>query len=724
MKPDKKLFAKSIKTLYQEKEQICILEAFDFAVLKHEGQTRKSGEPFVCHPVAVAMVLLDYKMDHETIMAALLHDVIEDTDTTKEDIETIFGEKVAELVDGVTTLGTIDFSKLPSEDMQEAKFKSMIESLRKFFLAMAKDIRVVIIKLADRLHNMRTLSSLSEADQKRISRETLEIFAPLADRLGMGRIKAELEDLSFYYTNPKEYSRISKLLISGEKERKYYLNKINKIIENELSKNSIKAEIDGRVKHTYSLYKKLKKVDNDFTKIYDILAIRIIVENIESCYKALGIIHKLYKPMIYRIKDYISVPKPNGYQSLHTTVFGIGGNITEIQIRTKAMHEAAENGIAAHWHYDENKETVSHKGDSSFAPTNRLQWVNQLMDWQKSITDSEELQESLRIDFFNDRLFISSPSGDIFDLPEGSTPIDFAYEIHSQIGDRCRGAKVNGKMVNLDHRLLNRDVVEIILASKSDKSGPSRDWLDFVTTVKARQHIRSWYRKKNRDQNIDEGHKLLSQELSIFGLAEVGLKEEQTKEIVGSSGWKEWEDILAAIGDGSVTARQVTKKLVGAKLYLELEDKNFKPIITTGKSMSSLSTLEGILIRYGECCKPQRGDDVKGFITRGRGITIHRSDCKNLLTISPERIIDLDMEVNNQLNYEVEIISENRVGVLRDISQVFTSANINIENFQNVRNDEGDSVINMTLCMDNPMKLADTLPKINSLKGVKTVRHK
>ena len=384
-----------------------IHKAYDFASKKHAGQKRLSGEEYINHPLEVASILVDLDLDDDSIAAALLHDVIEDSDTTKEEIESNFGSKIAELVDGVTRLGTIDFSKLPSEEIQEAKFKSMIEDLRKFFLAMAKDIRVVIIKLADRLHNMRTLDALNPANQKRIARETLEIFAPLADRLGMGSMKAELEDLAFKYSNPSEYRRLVDLISQGEKERKHYLTKIKKFIQDELTNDGIKADIDGRVKHLYSIYKKLQKVHGDISEIYDIMAIRIIVDNVEDCYRVLGIIHKHFKPLIYRIKDYISVPKPNGYQSLHTTVFGLDGNITEIQIRTREMHEEAENGVAAHWHYAETKDKVAYRGKASFASENNLKWVNQIMDLQKNVASSEELAESLNIDFFNDRIFVT-----------------------------------------------------------------------------------------------------------------------------------------------------------------------------------------------------------------------------------------------------------------------------------------------------------------------------
>jgi len=710
-----------INTSYPGADTDVVYEAFEYAKAKHAGQKRLTGEPYIAHPFAVAMILADLELDPDTIAAALLHDVVEDTDTTKADIEKKFGKKVAELVDGVTKLGSIDFSNLPSEDIQEAKFKSMIEDLRKFFLAMAKDIRVVIIKLADRLHNMRTLDALKPADQRRISRETLEIFAPLADRLGMGSIKAELEDLAFKYASPSEYRKMQDLLESGAKERKHYLGKIKKFIETELKNEKIPAEIDGRIKHLYSIYKKLQKVDGNIAEIYDIMAIRIIVDDIEDCYKTLGIIHKHFKPLIYRIKDYIALPKPNGYQSLHTTVFGLDGRITEIQIRTHEMHEEAEYGIAAHWHYNATKAKSAYKGKASFASTEKLSWVNGLMDWQKNL-ETDELAESLNIDFFAGRIFVSSPNGDIFDLPEGATPVDFAYEVHTQVGNRCRGAKVNGIIKNLDYRLANRDVVEILLAPKNDKSGPPRGWLDFVVTAKAKQNIRSWFKKLNRDVNIEAGHKLLSEELALFAMTEEEISLDNVKEIVGVAGWKTWEDVLAAIGDGTVTSRQIVKKIVGQKLYRALDEtklNNKKE--TSSEEGKPVNNLDGILIRYGECCKPRKGDAVKGYITQGMGITIHRADCRSLLTSSQDRVIDINLDIQNELEIGISISGKDRVGFIRDISAVVSSEHMNIVKINNEHVTDGESIITLVIRVDNPARVADLLTKLTKISGVSKV---
>jgi len=698
-----------------------VKRAFTYAQSKHKGQKRLSGEEYIVHPYEVATILADLELDVDTIAASLLHDVIEDTDTTKAELEVEFGPKIAELVDGVTKLGSIDFSKLPEGDVQEAKFRSMIEDLRKFFLAMAKDIRVVIIKLADRLHNMRTLDALTPANQKRISRETLEIFAPLADRLGMGSIKAELEDLAFKYASPSEYRKMAELVESGAKERKHYLGKMKKYIGAELAHDGIEADIDGRIKHLYSIYKKLQKVDGNIAEIYDIMAIRIIVDSVEDCYKVLGIMHKHFKPLIYRIKDYIAVPKPNGYQSLHTTVFGLDGKITEIQIRTQAMHEEAEYGIAAHWHYAATKEKAAYAGKASFASGENLSWVSNLMDWQKNI-ETEELAESLNIDFFAGRIFVSSPNGDIFDLPEGATPVDFAYEVHTQIGHKCRGAKVNGTIANLDQKLANRDVVEIILAAKNDKSGPKRGWLDFVVTAKAKQNIRSWFKHLNRDENIEAGHRLLSRELTLFDMTEEDVSLESVKEIVGIAGWKTWEDVLAAVGDGTVTARHIVKKIVGQRLYKALDEKkagvkNMAETASTGQT----NKLDGILIRYGECCKPKKGDEVKGFITQGMGITIHRADCRSLLTSPQDRVIDIDLDIENEIEVPITILGRDRVGFIRDVTAVVSGEKLNIISIENKQSGNGESSVNLIVRTDDPSRVSDMLPKLTKIAGVTKV---
>ncbi|PIZ00955.1 hypothetical protein COY62_00635 [bacterium (Candidatus Howlettbacteria) CG_4_10_14_0_8_um_filter_40_9] len=472
-----------------------IKKSFEFAQDCHKGQKRKNGDCYFMHPFAASLILADMEMDAKTISAGLLHDVLENCDVTEKQIEQLFGSEVAMLVSGVTKLGEIDFDKIEASDelKDDPKRLKKIESLRKLFLAMAKDVRVVLIKLADRHHNMETLDALKVEDQKRISNETLEIYAPLADRLGMGRFKADLEDLAFKYIYPKEYLKIVQRTKKIFHAKEKYLNEMRNLLNLLLEGEDLNPVIEGRAKHLYSIYKKLKK-DNDIEKIYDLMAIRIIVPEKSDCYKTLGIIHSNFKPLIYRIKDYIAVPKPNGYQSLHTTVFGLEGKITEIQIRTEKMHEEAEKGVSAHWHYDESKTQkgyAEHK--ASFAPKAKTRWINELMDWNKAAHSTEEFIEGLKIDIFKDRIFAFSPKGDVFDLPDGSTPIDFAYAVHTFIGDHMVGARVNSKMISMDHVLADRDIVEIII--KKNSPGPKRDWLKYAVTSRARGRIRAHLNK-------------------------------------------------------------------------------------------------------------------------------------------------------------------------------------------------------------------------------------
>lgn len=489
---------KKISSYNEEADLDMVKKAYRFAEECHKGRRRISGEEYISHPYGVALVLADLKVDVKTIAAGLLHDTIEDCGVKERDIEQGFGSEIAFLVSGVTKLGEINFDNINVGEKykNDPKRIKKIESLRKLFLAMAEDIRVVIIKLADRYHNLQTLYALDEKDQKRIAEESMEIFAPLADRLGMGRLKADLEDEAFRYLYPKEYRNVKGVIKEALKEKEEYLSKIKKHIGKLLKSEGLEAEIEGRAKHLYSIYKKLKKKDNDISKIYDLMAVRIIVPTKSDCYKTLGIIHGEFKPLIYRIKDYIAVPKPNGYQSLHTTVFGLDGKITEIQIRTEKMHNEAEKGVAAHWHYAEMKRgKSSNENKVSFAPKDKMSWIGELLDWQEESDTMEEFVEGLTIDIFNDRIFVFSPLGDVFDLPVGATPIDFAFVIHSDIGEKMIGAKVNGKMVPIDYRLENRDIVEII--TKKNAKGPTRDWLKKAVTNKAKNRIRAWVNKKN-----------------------------------------------------------------------------------------------------------------------------------------------------------------------------------------------------------------------------------
>jgi len=538
------------------KADIKLLEkAFLSAKEWHKGQERVSGDDYFTHPLAVSLIVMDLGLDSETVSAALLHDVLEDTEITKAKMAAQFSGSICELVDGVTKLGEVDFDKYSVPGGPEADFDKKVESLRKLFLATAKDTRVVFVKLADRLHNMRTLAFLKEEDRKRIAKETLDIFVPLANRLGMGQMKAELEDLAFEYYMPSECAQVKALVQERILESKRYLPKIKLYLENTLQEESIHCDIDGRVKHVYGIYKKLKKYDGDLDKIYDIMAVRVIVESVEDCYKALGIIHAHFKPLIYKIKDYIALPKMNGYQSLHTTVFALDGRIIEIQIRTQAMHEAAENGVAAHWKYAESKEKIFAGNVLKSVNEQEIKVVEELKSF--SLAEPSRLKSD---SLFEDKIFAFSPQGDIYELSEGSTPVDFAYAVHSDIAEKCMGAKINGKMVTLDKKLENRDIVEIITSKKS--SGPSRDWLYFAVTPRAKQKIRAYLRTKDRSQNILLGHEILEGELKILGEPKIEkIPKAIWEKALQAMPQKTKDDVLAGIGDGSLSAKKVTRKM-------------------------------------------------------------------------------------------------------------------------------------------------------------------
>lgn len=554
--------------------------AFKFAEKAHQGQIRKSGDPYITHPLAVAKILLEIAPDSKMVVAALLHDVIEDTKIPIEEIKKNFGKEVADLVIGVTNLGEIDFSAYSTaEEAEEAKINLKNESLRHLFLSMAQDVRVVIIKLADRLHNMRTIKALSKNDQIRIAKETLNIFAPLALRLGIGEIRGELEDLAFPIAYPDEYK-----LLKKESNRRYkaadrYTMHLKRIITDRLKDEKINARIEGRAKHIYSLYKKITRpeINWDFDKVYDLVALRLITENVADCYKTLGLIHSLFRPLPNYIRDYIASPKPNGYRSIHTSVFGPEGRIFEIQIRTEEMHEEAEFGVASHLHYSEQKargasdEKLS-KG--TFAKTDQTEFLRRIKDWQKQIGSTDEFMEGLKIEFLDDRIYVFSPQGDIYDLPVGSTPIDFAYEVHSRVGDSCRGAKVNGKIVPLDFKLSTRDVIDIITAKEPS---PNRSWLDFVKTSKAKQHIRSYLRKFDFEKNHTEGKQVVEEELAVLGMKIEDISSADLRSALSETSFKTIEDVFASVGEGLTTPRQALKMILGRSFIPEPEKRLQRP---------------------------------------------------------------------------------------------------------------------------------------------------
>ena len=652
-----------------------IADAFAFAQEAHGEQKRESGEPFVSHPLGVAEILVSLQMDDITVAASLLHDVVEDTEVTLEEIQERFGPEVAALVDGVTKL-----SRLPFQSKQEQQ----AESLRKMFLAMARDIRVIIIKLADRLHNMRTLRNLPVERQKKIARETLEIYAPLTHRLGMYKLKWELEDLALRYLEPKEYYNLVQLVKKKRQERERYINEVMDTLQSQLKELKIQAKIEGRPKHFYSIYQKMVEKGREFTEIYDLIAIRVIVESVKDCYAVLGIVHTLWKPVPGRFKDYIAMPKSNQYQSLHTTVIGPGGEPFEIQIRTWEMHHTAEYGVAAHWRYKEGG------GEDKFE--DKISWLRQLLEWQREMKDAQDFLETLKIDLFEDEVFVFTPKGDVKSLPAGSTPVDFAYSVHSDIGHRCTGAKVNGKLVPLNTKLKNGDIVEII-TSKNSK--PSGDWLSFIKTSKARSKVRQYVRETQKQQATEDGRELLEKEARKYNFEprEV-LLAEKLAELARKHGYADTDDLYAAIGFGRLTANQTLEKLVGSEklkkqkqsLRQERQLERQKRLGLKGKARPSQGGrapgLDNLLIRFSRCCNPVPGDDIVGYITRGRGVSVHRKDCPNLGTLSTEegRIIEVFWEGTGQSSYpvELEVLAEDRVNLLSNIMLAVSEMKTNI----------------------------------------------
>lgn len=640
-------------------------KAYHFAEVAHRNQLRNSGEDYILHPLEVAQILVELEMDEATIAAALLHDVVEDTEYTLTDIEKNFGAEIALLVDGVTKLGRIEY---------KSKVEQQVENLRKMFLAMAKDIRVILIKLADRLHNMRTLKYHSPAKQKEIAQETLEIFAPLANRLGIFRIKWELEDLSFRYLKPEEYYDLVEGIALKRQEREAYINEVIVQMREKLEEVQIYADIAGRPKHFYSIYKKMTTQNKELSEIYDLMAIRVIVDSVNDCYGALGIIHTMWKPIPGRFKDYIAMPKPNMYQSLHTTLIGEGGEPFEIQIRTCEMHRTSEYGIAAHWKYKEgsNKEcatTTSSNKTTSVNFEQKLSWLRQLLEWQHDSRDAGEFMESLKIDLFADTVFVFTPKGDVVELPAGSCPVDFAYRVHTDVGHRCAGAKINGRIVPLDTKLANGDILEILTSKQG--GGPSRDWLAFVKTSQAKNRIRQWFKKEQREDNIIRGRESLEREVRKLGLEPIEiLKPESLIAIGKSQNFVSLDDLYASIGDGVLTPNKVLMRLredltkeEREKMQLAaIQQGEVKPSsqIAYGKASHGVRVkgVDNVLIRFAQCCNPLPGDSIIGYITRGRGVSIHREDCSNILGHSHDeidRIVEVMWAEQVDTTYPVDI---------------------------------------------------------------------
>ena len=700
-------------TLSQDDREL-IERAYKQAEAAHAHQKRASGEPYIQHCLAVAQILADLRLDPITIAAALLHDTVEDSTVTLEDLRQNFGDEVARLVDGVTKLGQINkASQLGRRDLRDEE----AESLRKMFLAMADDVRVVLIKLADRLHNMRTLGALSKEQQRRIAEETLEIFAPLANRLGIWQIKWELEDLGFRYLNPTKYQEIATLLDERRADRERRIARIVRILEKRLRKEGIEAEISGRPKHIYSIYTKMQRKGLPFEQIHDVRGVRIIVNTVRDCYAVLGIVHSLWRPIPGEFDDFIATPKDNMYQSLHTAVVGPDGKTLEVQIRTHEMHRTAELGIAAHWRYKEHA-----KRDPVFEA--KIAWLRSLMDWRQELTDAWEFIDSLKTDIFQDRVYAFTPKGDIIDLPAGSTPVDFAYRIHTEIGHRCRGAKVNGRLVPLDYQLKTGDQVEILTAKRG---GPSRDWLNphlgYIKTSRARQKIRQWFRRQDRMEAIAQGRQLLEKELK-----RLGLDQKNHEEIAALFKFDKVEDLLAAIGYGDINVQQIAAKSIeveGEPEEVELPETAPPPPVVSGVTVRGVGDL---LTRVAGCCHPLPGDPVVGYVTRGRGITIHRQDCPNILyLVDKERLIEVEWgeELKQVFPVMIEVLAYDRTGLMRDITEIMAGERINITS-ANVTTHPRDhtAVITATLEISSIMQLSRVLARIERLPNVFEARRK
>lgn len=715
---DKDLYDK-LKQNYSADDIELIDKAYQFAEQAHAGQARVSGEPYIVHPVQVAWILADLGLDVATICAGLLHDVLEDTPHTHEDIAQRFGDEVADLVEGVTKLGKLEF---------KSKQEEQAENLRKMFIAMAKDIRVIMIKLADRLHNMRTLRYLDEDSRQKNAQETMEIYAPLAHRLGISKIKWELEDISLRYLDPEAYYDLVDKVAKKRRQRENDINRVIATLKEKIAEAGIDGTIDGRPKHFYSIYKKMRYQHKSFEQIYDLMAVRVIVNTVRDCYAVLGLIHTIWKPIPGRFKDYIAVPKPNMYQSLHTTVVGPQGEPVEIQIRTWEMHRTAEYGIAAHWKYKEGR-----LKDTDL--DSKLAWLRQILEWQTEARDAGEFMESLKIDLFSDEVFVFTPKGDVVDLPRGSTPLDFAYTIHSAIGNRCVGAKVNGKIVPLDYELQTGDIVEILTSAAS--KGPSLDWLKIVKTSQAKSKINQWFRKEHRAENVAKGHELLEKEVKKYGLSLSQLiKPEWVEQVVRKYGFRSFDDICAAIGYGALTPHQVLGRLIDDfKQTQQTDEKIVEAINKTEPELKSsapaaikVSDIDNVMMRISKCCSPVPGDEIVGYITRGRGISIHRKDCSNLKSGSfePERLIEVKWDDAPQAAYDagVQITAKDRFGLLADITNTISDLKIMVTSINARSRQDGIAVINLTVQitglqqLDKLMKQLRKLPKIMEVMRV------
>lgn len=716
---------------YHPSTDVSMIEkAYKLAVKAHGDQRRKSGEPYIIHPLWVAIILADLEMDKETIAAGMLHDVVEDTKFTEEDIRREFGDEVALLVDGVTKLGRLSYSS--------DKLEVQAENLRKMFLAMAKDIRVIIIKLADRLHNMRTLQFMTPAKQKEKAKETMDIYAPIAQRLGISKIKTELDDLALKYSQPEVFYDLVNQINARKTEREEFVEQIVEEVSTHMKNANIKAEVNGRVKHFFSIYKKMVNQDKTVDQIYDLFAVRIIVESVKDCYAALGVIHEMYTPIPGRFKDYIAMPKPNMYQSLHTTLMSSVGQPFEIQIRTEEMHKTAEYGIAAHWKY---KESNDGKKSVEAQEEEKLSWLRQILEWQRDMSDNREFLNLIKgdLDLFAEDVYCFTPQGDVKNLPNGSTPIDFAYAIHSAVGNKMVGARVNGKLVNIDYKIQNGDRIEILTSQNS--KGPSRDWLNIVKSTQAKNKINQWFKKEFKESNIIRGKDMIATYCRAKSINVANIIQPKYQEIVQKKyGFKDWDSVLAAIGHGGLKEGQVVNRLaeeygkdhrqaITDEVVLERVAEAAKNKVHIAKSKSGIVVkgIDDMAVRFSRCCNPVLGDEIVGFVTRGRGLSIHRTDCINMIHLSESeraRLIPAEWETEvteksgGQYLAEIKMYANDQQGLLMEISRIFTEGNVDVKSMNVRTSKKGTATIEMGFIVHGREELERIVKKLQQLSGI------
>ena len=716
---------------YHPSTDVSMIEkAYRLASKAHGSQRRKSGEPYIVHPLWVAIILADLEMDKETIVSGMLHDVVEDTDVSEEDIRREFGDEVALLVDGVTKLGRLSYSS--------DKLDVQAENLRKMFLAMAKDIRVIIIKLADRLHNMRTLQFMKPEKQKEKAKETMDIYAPIAQRLGISKIKTELDDLALKYSQPEVFFDLVKQINARKTEREEFVQQIVDEVSEHMKNANIKAEVNGRVKHFFSIYKKMVNQDKTVDQIYDLFAVRIIVESVKDCYAALGVIHEMYTPIPGRFKDYIAMPKPNMYQSLHTTLMSSVGQPFEIQIRTEEMHKTAEYGIAAHWKY---KESNDGKKSVEAQEEEKLSWLRQILEWQRDMSDNREFMNLIKgdLDLFAEDVYCFTPQGDVKNLPNGSTPIDFAYAIHSAVGNKMVGARVNGKLVNIDYKIQNGDRIEILTSQNS--KGPSRDWLNVVKSTQAKNKINQWFKKEFKESNIIKGKEMIAAYCKAKTINPSNILNPRYQEIVQKKyGFKDWDSVLAAIGHGGLKEGQVVNRLVeeySKEHKQELTDevvmekvaeaaKN-KVHIAKSKSGIVVKGIDDVAVRFSRCCNPVPGDEIVGFVTRGRGLSIHRTDCVNMIHLTEAeraRLIDAEWESDvaekdgGQYLADIKMYARDRQGLLMEMSKIFTENNVDVKSLNVRTSKQGTATIETGFIVHSREELERVVKKLRQIEGI------